>query len=105
MLQNIQKVSPFTLTYRFTSVPNLKNSKIRFYTEPDSLWWKENRQTDFESTNAYTIQQIGKDLRTQNWNQFELIETENKGYRANGDRHPHSWSIVNARNLMEWIKE
>ena len=105
LLPNIQNVSPFTLQSKYTSVSNLKNIKVRFYTEPDSLWWSENRQTDFESTNAYTIQQIGKDLRTQNWNQFELIETENKGYRANGDRHPHSWSIVNARNLMEWIKE
>lgn len=105
LLHNIQKVSPFTLKKRFTSVPNLKNSKTRFYTEPDSLWWKENRQTDFKSTNAYAIQHIAKDLKTKNWNQFELIETENKGYRANGERHPHSWSIVDARKLIDWMKE
>ncbi|NRA93082.1 MAG: beta-lactamase family protein [Psychroserpens sp.] len=105
LLQNIQKVSPFTLENKFSSIPNLKSSKLRFYIEPDSLWWKENRQTDFESTNAYTIQQIAKDLKAKNWNQFELIETENKGYRANGNRHPHSWSIVDKRKLMEWIKE
>ncbi|MEM6517554.1 MAG: serine hydrolase domain-containing protein [Bacteroidota bacterium] len=105
LLQNIQKVSPFTIENKFSSISNLKNSKLRFYTEPDSLWWKENRQTDFESTNAYTIQQIAKDLNAKNWHQFELIETENKGYRANGDRHPHSWSIVDKRNLIEWIKE
>lgn len=105
LIQNIQKVSPFTLENNHISISNIKNTKLRFYTEPDSLWWNENRQTDFESTNAYSIQQIAKDLTTKDWNQLELIETENRGYRANGDRHPHSWSIVDTRNLMEWMKK
>lgn len=105
LLQNIQKVSPFTIENKYTSVPNLKNSKLRFYTEPDSLWWKENRQTDFESTNAYTIQEIAKSLKAKKWSQLELIETENKGNRSNGERHPHSWSIVDTRDLIEWMKE
>lgn len=105
LLQNIQKVSPFTFESKYTGVSNLKNGKLRFYTEPDSLWWKENRQTDFESTNAYSIQQISKDLKAKNWNQLELIETKNKGYRANGERHPHSWSIVDSRELIEWMKK
>lgn len=105
LLQNIQRVSPFTLENKYTNVPYLKNSKLRFYTEPDSIWWKENRKTDFQSTNAYVIQKIAKDLKAKNWNKLELIETENKGYRANGDRHPHSWSIVNTRKLIEWVKQ
>ena len=103
LLINIQKVSPFTNKNKYTSVPNLKNSKVRFYTEPDSLWWKENRQTDFESTNAYTIQQIASDLKSKNSNQLELIETEGKGYRSNGERHPHSWSIVDLNELINRI--
>ncbi|MEM6265695.1 MAG: hypothetical protein AAGI38_24545, partial [Bacteroidota bacterium] len=60
---------------------------------------------DFESTNAYTLQQIAKDLREKNWVQFELIETKNKGHRANGERHPHSWTIVDVPELMRWIKD
>ena len=87
------------------SMYGLKNSKVRFYTEPDSLWWKENRLTDFEGTNAYAIEQIAKDLKAKNWEQFELIETKNKGYRSNGERHPHSWSIVDMYELIEWILE
>ena len=105
LLENIQKVSPFTMEGNHTSLPYLEMCKLRFYTEPDSLWWKENRQTDFDGTNAFAIQQIVKDLKANNWNQLELIETSNKGYRANGDRHPHSWSIVDPRKLMEWIRE
>ncbi|MFD0796885.1 serine hydrolase domain-containing protein [Maribacter chungangensis] len=105
LLMNIAKVSPFTQEKNHINVSNLKDIKLRFYTEPDSLWQKINRQTDFESTNAYTIQQVAKDLIKENWNQFELIETKNKGYRSNGERHPHSWSIVDANELMKWIKK
>lgn len=104
LLTNIQKVAPFTMKTGGISVPFLKDIKLRFYTEPDSLWWKETRQTDFESTNAYAIEQIANKLRREGWNKFELIETENKGYRSNGKRHPHSWSIVNVEELLNWIK-
>ncbi len=105
LLTNIQKVAPFTQKSNYTSVPRLKNCKLRFYTEPDSLWWKENRQTDFENTNAYSIQQIAKNLNSEHWDKFELIETENKGFRTNGERHPHSWTIVDVLELIKWIKE
>ncbi len=105
LLENIQKVSPFTLKANKNSVPLLQNTKLRMYTEPDAAWWKENRQTDFESTNAFVIQELTKQLKTNKWNHLELIETQNKGYRSNGERHPHSWSIVNVADLIDWIKE
>jgi len=105
LLENIQKISPFTRVNQTINVPNLKETKLRFYTEPDSTWHKENRQTDFESTNAYAIQQIAHQLKAnQDWKNFELIETEYKGFRSNGERHPHSWSIVDIKGLIKWIK-
>lgn len=68
LLENIQKNTPFTRVNQTINVPNLKETKLRFYTEPDSTWHKENRQTDFESTNAFAIQQITDQLKTtQNW--------------------------------------
>ena len=39
LVENIQKVSPFTLKTGKNSVPNLDKVNLRFYTEPDSLWW------------------------------------------------------------------
>lgn len=106
LLTNIQKVSPLTQTTKnIDNIKNLKNEKLRFYTEPDTLWWKENRQTDFESTNAYTLQKTKELLSNKNWNNVELIQTINKGYRANGERNPHSWSIVDTDNLINWILE
>jgi D-alanyl-D-alanine carboxypeptidase len=103
LMENIQEFSPFTVGNGHVNVAGLEDCKLRFYIEPDILWWKENRMTDFESTNAYAIQQIVKDLKSKKWENVELIETENKGYRANGDRNPHSWSIVDIRNLIEWM--
>ncbi len=106
LLLNIQKVSPFTLkTININNVKNLKNSKLRFYTEPDTLWWKETRQTDFESTNAFTLQKTSEVLKNENWKNVKLIQTKNKGYRADGERNPHSWSIVDVDDLINWILE
>ncbi len=103
LLQNIAKVSPFTQESNSNMIGHLQTTNLRFYTEPDSVWWKENRQTDFEDTNAYNIQKISETLKNQGWEKLEYIETQGKGYRSNGDRHPHSWSIVDVRDLIEWI--
>jgi len=35
---------------------------------------------------------------------MNTIETKNKGYRNNGERNPHSWSIVDVDELIQWIK-
>ncbi len=104
LLANIQTVSPFVYKNDYTSVPHLKDCPLRFYTEPDADWWKENRQTAFENTNAYVIQEVVKDLKSENWQKIELIQTENKGYRSNGERHPHSWSIADMHELVKWMK-
>jgi hypothetical protein len=106
LLESIQKVSPVTMAKEnIENISNLKEIKLRLYTEPDTLWWKENRQTDFESTNAYVLQQTTTVLTKNDWNQVELIETKDKGYRFDGKRNPHSWSIVDVKNLITWILE
>lgn len=105
LLLNIAEISPFTYSQGSNSVSALSDTKLRFYTEPDSTWWRENRDTDYENTNSYVIQQIAGQLESAGWEKCELIETEGKGYRANGDRHPHSWSIVDVDGLIEWMME
>ncbi len=37
--------------------------------------------------------------------QAELILTNNKGFWPDGSRHPHSWSIVDNGELVEWLLE
>lgn len=104
LLANIKKVSPFTSEENnIKNITELKNIKFRMYIEPDKQWWKEVRNTDFESANGYYIQKLAKILQKKQWKKAELIETKNKGYRFNGDRNPHSWSIVNIDNLFRWM--
>ena len=53
----------------------------------------------------FTLKNYQK-LKTEFGNKnIELIKTENKGYRANGERHPHSWAIVNEKDLINWMTE
>lgn len=105
-LEEYEKYAVFTLqTENITNIKNLKNTKIRMYTEPDTLWWKENRRNDYEDLNAYYIKKLYEELKEHNFTKVEYIPTENKGYRVNGERHPHSWSIVEVGDLIDWILE
>ena len=97
--------SPYILkTHSTKNLKHLKDLKIRFYSEPDTLWWKENRQTAYEEMNSYYIEQLTQDLNALHGaNSATYIKTVNKGYRANGDRHPHSWSIIDEQGLIDWM--
>ncbi len=85
------------------NLSHLKDVKLRFYTEPDVVWWKQNRQNKYEEMNAYFIKHLADELRKEFGNNVAYIPTENRGYRSNGDRHPHSWSIVDVDELIRWV--
>jgi hypothetical protein len=97
--------SPYlSKTHATKNLSNLKGIKIRLYSEPDTLWWKENRQAEYEDMNAYYIEQLAADLnKLYGEDSIVYIKTENKGFRANGDRHPHSWSIIDEMDLINWM--
>lgn len=105
-LENYEQYAVYTSkTNNITQVEAIKEMKIRLYTEPDSLWWNTNRMADVDQMNAYYLEKLYKALINNGFEQIELIKTENKGYRANGNRHPHSWSIVDKTDLIEWMLE
>jgi len=106
-INNYELNSPFTLeTQNIENLRGLKNLKIRFYTEPDLKWWNEHAKNDYKDLNAFYIQKLSNQLKVEfGKDNIELIKTENQGYRANGERHPHSWSIVNEKDLVNWMTE
>lgn len=87
------------------NVAHLRDVKLRFYTEPDTVWWKQNRQNEYEDMNACFIKHLADDLSEEFGDNVAYIATENRGYRSNGERHPHSWSIVDVADLMRWITD
>lgn len=90
-------------TDNISNIKKLKNTKIRLYTEPDTLWWRKNRMADYDQMNAFYIKKLYESLKIKGYDNVEYIPTTNKGYRANGERHPHSWSIVDKKDLINWI--
>lgn len=81
----------------------LSGMAVRAYTEPDIQWWMENRSADYYGMNALDAASLIRHLKLLGNTRAELITTTEKGYRANGMRHPHSWSIVDQRDLARWI--
>jgi hypothetical protein len=103
-IEKYELLSPYTnQTQNTNNVLHLKNVKIRFYTEPDIDWWKKNRENDLEDLNAFQIRNFYEELKNTGFSNIELIETKEKGIRANGTKHPHSWSIVDKSNLINWM--
>jgi hypothetical protein len=80
-----------------------KDLPIRVYTEPDVQWWIENRQKDYYSMNALDAAAFINELRLLGNKRAELVTTTGKGHHPDGTRHPHSWSIVDNRELIEWF--
>jgi len=103
-ISEYEKYSVYTLESDNTeNLKKLKDTKIRIYTEPDKKWWKENRLAEYEQLNAYHLKKLFESLKSLNYKNVEYIPTENKGFRSDGKRHPHSWSIVDKEDLMNWI--
>ncbi len=105
-IKQYEENAPYTSqTHHNENLADLKDIKIRLYTEPDTVWWKQNRQHDYEDMNAYFIEKMADDLTEAFGDNVELIATKNRGYRANGNHHPHSWSIVEVDDLVQWMTE
>ncbi len=85
------------------SVAPLKDLPIRFYTEPDTAWWRTNRDDGYEELNAYGLKRIHDTLMSAGNTRAEYITTEGRGVQ-HGQRHPHAWSIVDERELVRWIE-
>jgi len=103
-ISNYEAFSVYTAkTSNIDNIEHLKNTKIRLYTEPDSLWWKEKTMAKYDEMNAYYIKSLYESLNTSEFSNVEYIPTKNKGYRSDGERNPHSWSIIDKENLINWM--
>jgi len=100
-LSNYERAAP--LLDSSASVAPLKGLPIRFYTEPDTAWWRANRDDGYEELNAYSMKRIHDTLVAAGNARAEYITTEGRGVQ-HGQRHPHAWSIVDERELVKWIE-
>ena len=101
-LANYERSAPLLNTA--TSVAPLKDVPIRFYTEPDTMWWRTNRDDGYEELNAFGLKRIHDTLVAAGNARAEYITTEGRGVQ-HGNRHPHAWSIVEEKELVKWIQK
>ncbi len=106
-LQNYYKISPYSYSDATQSaIKNLINTPIRIYSEPDINWWIRERGSDLYEMNVLDASAMINELNMLGNKNAELILTENKGYRFRQGtkiRHPHSWSIAEPNELVDWL--
>lgn len=76
---------------------------VRTYTEPDVQWWLEERNKNYYGFNSIDAAALINDLRLLGNTEAALITTTGQGKRPDGSRHPHSWSIVDNGELIDWF--
>jgi len=78
---------------------------VRLYCDPDILWQLKERNRDYYDMNAADLSAMINFLNLSGNNVAELVPAIGKGYRLDGTRHPHSWSIVDPSNCISWIQK
>ncbi len=93
-------------TYRDKDGGNAKylmNIPILIYTEPGIIWEVENRGRDLYDLNCVDITAMMNLLKLKGHKNADLIITNDRGIRPEGFRHPHSWSIMDSEECLNWI--
>ena len=76
---------------------------VRLYCDPDIVWQLKNKARDYYSMNAANLSAMANFLMQHGNEKVEFIPAIGKGFRVDGTRHPHSWSIVDADDCIRWI--
>jgi hypothetical protein len=81
----------------------LKTVPVRIYSDPDIDWQMKYRYSDYYDMNALDQTAMINQLKLLGNNKAEFINALGKGYRLNGMRHPHSWSLLEPTDCIHWI--
>ena len=75
----------------------------RTYHDIDVQWQMENRGRSLYQVNALDASELISRLRLGGHKEANFIQSKIPGQRSDGSRHPHSWNIIDADELMKWI--
>ena len=97
------ELSPFN--HKLTEPGNekfLKNMAVRFYEDMDEAWQLKNRRRSLFDSNALSASELINRLLLMGNERAEFMTSKQPGVRSNGARHPHSWSIVDEVECIQW---
>jgi pimeloyl-ACP methyl ester carboxylesterase len=75
----------------------------RTYHDVDVQWQMENRSRSLYQANALDASELISRLRLRGHKEADFIQSKIPGQRSDGRRHPHSWNIIDADELIKWI--
>jgi len=104
-LNQYYKLSPYSFSdTNQTAVKKTSTIPLRIYSEPDLDWWLKERGADISNMNISDCSSMINELVKLGNKNAELIISQNKGLRKPDNRkHPHSWSIVDSDELINWL--
>ncbi|AKD03181.1 hypothetical protein POKO110462_04655 [Pontibacter korlensis] len=86
-----------------TAIKPLKQLPVLFYTEPDIDNQFNSNRRDLYDLNTADCTAMIADLQSMGNQQVQLVITTAKGLRADGTINPHSWSILNVDQTINWL--
>lgn len=96
--------SPFVyIDKNKTKIELFKHVPIRMYHEPDIEWWIKNRGKDYNTINSIDLAGFYNYLRQAGNTEAELITSHNKRKDYHNGSSPHTWTIVDNKELLEWF--
>lgn len=105
-MKNYVDYSPFVYNNENKNKTSLfKNTPIRMYHEPDINWWIENRAKDYNTINSIDLAGFYNSLRLLGNKKVELITSYQKRKDYEKGSSPHSWTIVDNLELVDWFLE
>ena len=104
VLQNYYSASPYSFSDTTqTAIKKLVKIPIRIYTEPDVAFYMS-KGIDLNGMNAFDGSAFINELQRLGNENAELVVTHGQGFREpEHQRNPHSWSIVDAPELIDWL--
>lgn len=99
------KLTAFSMNKNYSQNEiHLKNTAVRTYHDVDIAWRIINRHQTVHGSNYEVTAELINRLLLMGNNSAEFMQSFQTGYRSNGQRHPHSWSIVDDVECVQWIK-
>jgi hypothetical protein len=81
----------------------LASIPVRIYCDPDIDWLLSNRRMEYYDMNAIDHTALINQLLLMGNERAEFVNSLGKGYRLDGTRHPHSWSLVDPEECIDWV--
>ncbi|MFV8269494.1 TPR end-of-group domain-containing protein [Flavobacterium sp. GT2N3] len=83
----------------------LKEIPLLMFTDMDIDWLINERHRDLYDWNGIDIISMINQLKILGNENAKVIVSQGKGFRLDGTKNPHSWSIMNSEVCLNWILE